>query len=293
MRIMIGKPVSPGRVEKVYYDRVSVRLGEKAFRKRMIGRRTRMHAIDTFRIFRNLMDHFGVSAYRAVTTSAAREASDKEELVAGIADATGIKLEVIDAAEEARLVREGCLAHLGETFNPRLIVDVGGGSLQLSLLQDRQLERFVPLKLGMLRLRDTFQAGGKLSDKRAASIYEHVLGELRAHFPAPPSLQNKIAVACAGNAEDLARLTGGKGVQNPPVLKTELLQTLARAITRADVSTRMRLFDVKEDRAEVMGLATVVFQALSDFFNIDSWQVPGVGVKDGILYDFLRSSKAP
>lgn len=291
MRIAIAKPSGTSRFERIYYERVSVRLGEKVFRTQEIGRRIRNEALDTFRTFRNLLNHFGVDTYRAVTTSAARQARDKDQLVSAIADRTGINLEIIDAEEEARLVRVGCLAHFGDSIKPRLIVDVGGGSLQISLLANQALERFVPLNIGMLRLRDTFEAAGKLSDKKSAKIYTHVLGELQEHFPNPPSLAQDIAFACAGNAEDLARLTSGRGVTEIPVLKTELLDALSQAITRSDVATRMRLFDVSMSRAEVMGLATLTFRALSDFFKIQTWQVPGLGVKDGILYELVQNQR--
>src|ERR1700752_3304412 len=98
------------------------------------------------------MDEFGVARYRAVATSATREAENRDAFVRSIKRKSGITLEVISAAEESRLGREAVLAALGPEAPPRCIVDLGGGSLEISILRDHDVEQGTQLPLGSVRL---------------------------------------------------------------------------------------------------------------------------------------------
>ncbi len=80
------------------------------------------------------MEEYGVTKYRAVATSASREARNRDAFIRRIRHETGISLEIISAAEESRLGREAVFAALGPESHPRCIIDLGGGSLELSIL---------------------------------------------------------------------------------------------------------------------------------------------------------------
>ena len=107
-------------------------------------------------MFRDRMDRHHVSAYRAVATAAAREARNYRRLMDRIQRKAGIELEVISSEEEARLVCSAVHWALGDRVQPRVIFDLGGGSLELNFFQRGVLEHRIALPLGTIRLMETY-----------------------------------------------------------------------------------------------------------------------------------------
>src|SRR2546426_9878923 len=107
-------------------QRCRVRLSHYVFTQRGFDRLTLARTVQAFRHFRGLLDRYDVREYRAVATSAVREAANRDTLIRRIYRQTGIRLEVISAAEEARLVRSAVLGSLPEGGWPQFIVGLVG-----------------------------------------------------------------------------------------------------------------------------------------------------------------------
>ena len=266
-------------------ERAAVRLGHLAFTHHRLNRLTIARAVEAFRSFRRLIDHYNVKEYRAVATSAVREARNRDELIRRIYRETGIRLDVIDSAEEARLVRSAVVGVLPEGISPRLIIDLGGGSLEISVMRGSSVERNLALPLGTVRLMETFGLNGAFTDEQFELLRHHVLLKLKTLWPKQGNFSRSAAVACGGNAEALARLAPGARVAGLETLNLRLLREHLWDVLGLDVPGRMKSFGVRRDRAEVIGIATVVFCALADWLKLPTLVVPGVGVREGILRD--------
>ena len=120
-----------------------------------------------------------------------------------------INLEVISGEEEARLVRVATLRALRNLDPPRFILDLGGGSLEISELRKGVLQRSIGLPLGTVRLMEAFHVQGAIHEHRANDIWLHVLSVLQSALPNRPRPSACLAVACGGNAETLAALGAG------------------------------------------------------------------------------------
>jgi exopolyphosphatase/guanosine-5'-triphosphate,3'-diphosphate pyrophosphatase len=99
-----------------------------------------------------------------------------------------------------------------------------------------------------------------------------------------------LAVACGGNAEALALIAPGKPQFGFNTLDLRVLRRKLHQIAALNIKDRMNTFAVRKDRAEVMGIAAIVLATLGRWAGVESLLVPGVGVKEGILIDLLRSS---
>jgi len=292
LRLVIARATGQDRCEILDSERTAVRLGHHAFTRRKFGSQTLADASSAFRHFRRVLDRYRVSAYRAVATSAAREARNRHVLVERVRRKAGIELEVITGEEEARLVCQAVLAALGDAVSPRLIFDLGGGSLELNFLRDGKVARRIPLPLGTVRLMETYSIEGAITEDVAARIRDHVLTLLRAALPSPPSLSAAPAVACGGNAEALVNLAAGPRVQGFPAINVRLLRDQLWKILPLDVPARMKSFGVRRDRAEVIGIAAVVLSTLAQYLGLRAMLVPGVGVREGILLDLMATQYA-
>ncbi|HYL11328.1 MAG TPA: Ppx/GppA phosphatase family protein [Candidatus Acidoferrales bacterium] len=288
LRFSIARSLSPLDIEVLSSERIPVRLGENAFTEQRIGEETLSLAAQAFRDFRAKMNEFGVTAYRAVATSAAREARNRRALVSRVQRAAGIRLEVISEAEESRLGRTAVLAALGHERAPRVIIDLGGGSLELSILQDGLLENSVQLPVGAVRLMETLGLAGPMRPKHVEQVRRYVRALLESRLPRRPDLSGGMAAVCGGNAEALAQIAPGPREGGFRSLDLSRLRAHLTEIVERDVPGRMKAFGVRRDRADVMGIAAVILLALGRFLNLRVLLVPGVGVRDGLLQDLAH-----
>ncbi len=287
IRLAIARATSASHIEILETERASVRLGHNAFTRRLLNDETIDRATRAFRHFRERMDHYGAATYRAVATSAAREARNYRKLMERIQRKTGIELEVISSEEEAQLVVSAVRWALGEKMQPRLIFDLGGGSLEINFFERGVLSHRIALPLGTIRVMETFSIEGAIDEERARRLRHHVLSLLRSAMPSPPKLSRAIAVACGGNAEALVRLASGPFVGRIPTINVRLLQDQTWRIQRLDVAARMRTFRIRQDRAEVIGIAAIIIGTVAKWLDLRSMLVPGVGVREGLLLELV------
>jgi exopolyphosphatase / guanosine-5'-triphosphate,3'-diphosphate pyrophosphatase len=282
IRAAVARAASPSEIHEIATERWPVRLGHNVFTKRRLTPRTMARAVQTFRHFRATLKRYDVKLYRAVATSAVREAMNRDALRDRIMRETGIRLEVIDASEEARLVLEAVHGVLGP-FAPRLVVDLGGGSLEVTLLREWKVMKSVALPIGTVRLMEGMKLTGVVDEDQFERIHHRVLSLIRSAWPDPPNLSRFPAVFCGGNAEALARIAPGPRLRGVPSIHVRLLRDRAWEILRRDIPSRMRTFHIRRDRAEVIGIAAVVFLCLAEHAKLETLLVPGVGVREGIL----------
>ena len=287
IRMVIARAESSDDIQVLETERWPVRLGHRAFTEGRLDRATLDRAVQAFRHFRSRMRRYGVRDCRAVATAAAREARNRHALVHRVFHESGIRLEVVDSAEEARLVRAAVLGQLGEKLAPRLIIDLGGGSLEISLLRGKAVIQTVALPLGSVRLMETFGISGQVNEEQLERLRHHLLSMLKTAWPDQPDFSRSIAVACGGNAEALARIAAGPRVKGISVLNLRLLHDRLWQMLSLDIPQRMRVFGVRRDRAEVMGIAAIVFTTLGRWLRMRELLVPGVGVREGILRDLV------
>jgi exopolyphosphatase/guanosine-5'-triphosphate,3'-diphosphate pyrophosphatase len=289
IRLAIAE-VRPGAgLAVVETERYPVRLGHRVFLERRLDAATIDRAAQAFRRFRRLLDRYQVKSYRAVATSAAREAGNRQLLLRRIRRVSNLRLQVISSAEEARLVRHAVVQALGANAAPRLIFDLGGGSLEITLLHAEGVERSFALPLGTVRLMESLGLGDRMTRDQQRALRDRVLATLVSAWPDPPDLADSVVVGCGGNAEALARITAGAPLRGVPVLHMGLLKRFLPEILRLDVSARMKAFGVRRDRADVMAVAAVIFTTLAEWLDLRNVLVPGVGVREGILNDLAVS----
>ena len=289
IRLVIARAESPAAIHELATERAPVRLGHRAFTRRRLDEDTIERAVKAFRGFRELMDLYRVEAWRAVATSACREARNSGEMIRRIERKTGIRLEVISGEEEARLVRAAVLSACDGRFDPSVILDLGGGSLEVNLLRAGQVRKSINLPVGTVRLMETLAIDGRLDGPQREllrDVVRHHLGHfLRGAAPGPFGL----AAACGGNVEALAQIFRGTPVSGMDTIDLRLLRRRLGELTSRDVEERMRRLRIRRDRADVIAIAGVVLDAAAEMLGLRTLVVPGVGVREGVLRALLAS----
>lgn len=289
IRLAVAEARSAVDIRVLHRERFPIRLGHRVFLEQRFDGEAISRAAAAFRHFREVLDRYKVTRYRAVATSACREARNRHLLLRRIRRETGLRLRVIHAAEEAILVRRAVLSSLGQSFWPRLVFDLGGGSLELTLLRGETVERTLDAPLGTVRLMETAGIGGAIGAKQYELLHYHILSELRTRWPSPPDLSRAIVVGCGGNAEALARIAGGAPFRGVSVLDIGLLRRKLKKLMELDVRERMKAFRMREDRADVIAIAGVVFATLGEWLGLRRVVTPGLGVREGILQNLAAA----
>jgi len=290
VRLSVARAYSALDIEPLTTERYPLRLGEGVFVRHRFSEEILKKAVKAFRHLRGIMDEFGVTKYRAVATSATREAQNRDVLVRLVKQATGITLEVIGAKEESRLGREAALAAVGPEVQPRCIVDLGGGSLELTILRDHTVEQGVQLPIGAVRLMTTLNLPGVIRPVQAEQVRRYVRALLESRLPTRPNLADQVAAALGGNAETLSNVAPGPRQDGLPTLELSLLRERLGDILKLDVRERMKAYGVRRDRADVMGVAAIIFITLGRYLNVQRFLIPGVGIREGLLQEIAREA---
>jgi exopolyphosphatase/guanosine-5'-triphosphate,3'-diphosphate pyrophosphatase len=289
LRLSVARAYSALDIEPVHEERYSLRLGDGVFLRHRFSEEICKKAAKAFRHFREVMDEFGVTRYRAVATSATREARNRQPFVRAIKKRSGIALEVISAAEESRLGREAVLAACGAEA-PRCIVDLGGGSLEISILRDHTVEQAAQLPVGTVRLMTTLSLPGVIRAAEGEQVRRYVRALLESKLVPRPNLGESLAVALGGNAETLASVAPGPRRHGLQTMELSLLRERLPDILKRSVRERMKAYAVRRDRADVMGIAAITFVTLGRFLNLRTFAIPGVGVREGQLQEIAREA---
>lgn len=290
VRLSVARAYSALDIEPLITERYPLRLGEGVFVRHRFSEDVLKKGVKAFRHLHEIMEEFGVTKYRAVATSATREAQNRNLLLRGVKQATGITLEVIGAKEESRLGREAVFAALGPGAEAGCIVDLGGGSLEISILRNHTLKEAAQVPLGTVRLMSTLSIPGVIRPVQAEQVRRYVRALLESRLPRRPNLADRIAVALGGNAETLANVAPGPRLHGLPTLEVSLLRERLPDILKRDVRSRMKAFGVRRDRADVMAVAALIFITLGRYLNIRNFAIPGVGLREGLLQEIAREA---
>jgi exopolyphosphatase/guanosine-5'-triphosphate,3'-diphosphate pyrophosphatase len=290
VRLSVVRAFSALDIEPLHNERYPLRLGESVFVRNRFSEDVFKKAAKAFHHFRDVMDEFGVTHYRAVATSASREAVNRKAFLKRIRQRSGIQLEVISAAEESRLGREAVFAALGPDCQARCIADLGGGSLEISILQYHRVLQTAQLPLGTVRLMTTLNLHGQIRPAEAEQVRKYVRALLESKLASCPNLADGLTVALGGNAETLANVAPGPRHHGLTTLELSLLRERLPEMLRMDVRDRMKSYGVRRDRADVMGIAGIIFVMLGRYLNVRWLAIPAVGIREGLIHEIATAA---
>jgi exopolyphosphatase / guanosine-5'-triphosphate,3'-diphosphate pyrophosphatase len=270
--------------------RAAVRLGTEVFLSGRLAPASIGQACSAMREFRRAMDEAHVDAYRATATSAVREAKNRETLVERARREAGIELEVIEGVEEARLIELAVVRRLGLKEGTTLLVDIGGGSTELTAIEKSRHVFSISLPIGTVRLLETLlQSGGgqPLDKERARLLTEMIDRALVEALPALGKTQFQAFVGTGGNIDTLADLCPARGgaFGYPRAIDVGAMRALHAKLLKMSAADRRAEFNLRPDRADTIVPAAAVLLKLAETFKMGAIVAPGVGLKEGILIE--------
>lgn len=283
MRLLVAEFAQPARYAALEQVRTPVRLGHDVFLTGRLAQSAVDAAVTALAVYRERIDTHGVARARAVATSAVRDAENGADFLERAAAEAGITIETITGAEEARLVHQAVRSRMALGRKKWVLADLGGGSVEVSLVDDQDVHWTVSHDMGSVRLLEELTVAGDEPGR-----FRRRLQEYTATLRIPKTKRKQLAgfIATGGNIETLAKLAGGEPDANG-VARIQLPRVREQIETLARLSYRQRVDDLglREDRADVILPAALVYERLCVLAGFDVIHVPNVGVKDGVVLD--------
>jgi exopolyphosphatase/guanosine-5'-triphosphate,3'-diphosphate pyrophosphatase len=277
---VIPGPQAAPEFLKVALVRVPLRLGFDVFDKGEISPAKASNVIKTIQSYKLLLDVYGVKHLKACATSAMRDASNGKEIIKRVKSETGIDIKIISGQEEASFIYENHFAEGLTRDESYLYIDVGGGSTELTFFSDGKLIFKESFNIGTIRL-----LKNQVSEATWDEMKEFIKTKTKGYH-------HVSAIGTGGNINKVFSISKRK--EGKP-LSLELLRDYYKEFSTLSVEQRMALYKFREDRADVIVPALLIYINVMRWTDAQEIFVPKIGLADGLihtLYEEVRNSQS-
>lgn len=269
--------VQEKKIKKVMMLRVPLRLGFDVFSIGELSEKKADKLRRLMKAFRQLMKIYDVDDYRACATSSMRDARNGRTIIKKIEKDTGIRIEIIDGQEEARMIYNNHIECMEDRLGNYMYVDVGGGSTEINLLTNGELVWSVSYNIGTVRM---------LSNAVKEGTWQQMEEELMKVTEGVAAIN---IIGSGGNINKLFRLADKKDkkLQRLPVSSLQTVYDVLKPLTPEE---RVEAFSLKQDRADVIVPAAEIFLKIAEVVHAEYIYVPVIGLSDGIIDNLYAKS---
>lgn len=264
-------PNEQGKIQfqKLNLVRVPLRLGFDVFEDNVISHEKENMIIKTIRSYKLLADVYGVEYMKACATSAMRDASNGREIIRKVKEDTGVEIEIITGEAEASLIYENHVAENMDKEHSYLYIDVGGGSTELTFFADGRLIFKRSFNIGTIRLLKK-----QVDEFMWDEMRDFIKRETKGHEG------DMVAIGSGGNINKVFSISKRK--EGKP-LQLDLLKDYYRELGSFSLEERIRIYKMREDRADVIVPALMIYVNVMKWSNIEEIYVPKIGLADGLI----------
>ena len=254
--------------KKISLVRVPLRLGEDVFSKGKLSKKSIKKLSEALKAFKLLMILHKVDAFKAVATSAMREALNSSKIIDDIFKSHDILIDIISGKDEATIIANVFLNSKLNFSNHYLYVDVGGGSTELNIIIDDKIVKSKSFKIGTVRaLKNNIDKNEWISFENW--IVENTVGK-----------QNIIVIGSGGNASKILKISNKKTTE---IIDYNELTGIENLIKNLNFNQRVADLQLNPDRADVIIPAIKIYLLAMSKCKSESFIVPRIGLADGII----------
>ena len=273
------------------------RLGDGTFVTKRLSDAGIARALNTLKTLVTLARNKGFDRMVAVATSAVREAQNGGGFVNVVLEQTGLAVRVISGIEEARLIFLGVQNSVALTDEPALVVDIGGGSVELMVGNRETMLHARSLKLGAIRLVDQFLTKAPCPAPMLRALEQSVTGQLGAAVDMFGAKNFASVIATSGMAGNLAQIIQVKSTGRPPaqlnLLKVALkdIRQIEAELARSSLKARLAIPGLDPKRVDTLLPAAVVLRRLLELTGHDEMTLCNKAIREGVIYDFIAKNR--
>jgi exopolyphosphatase/guanosine-5'-triphosphate,3'-diphosphate pyrophosphatase len=275
------------RLHAIQEDREVTRLGQGVFSSNFLLPESMAETVKVLRRFHRSAQRLGTDSVRVVATSALRDARNSQAFLEWVRSATGWSVEIISGLEEARLIHLGLVSNLRLNNSTVLMIDLGGGSCELTVSRRGHIRETVSLPLGAVRLTNEFLSHDPPRKGELQRLRGFVAREVGRASPQIVRSRVKVAIATSGTAAALAAAAShlirtAIQLRQPTVSRAEM-RKIAKLISRLPLEERRKIEGIGPRRAEIIVAGALVYRELFERCQLRTFRYSPLGLRDGLL----------
>jgi exopolyphosphatase/guanosine-5'-triphosphate,3'-diphosphate pyrophosphatase len=271
-RLLISEVINSGnskpQFNKLSLVRVPLRLGFDVFEKGEISKQKLGMIIQTMKAYQHLLNVYGVTHLKACATSAMRDAYNSDDVIRKVKLETGIQINIISGDDEAAYIYENHVAENLDKEHAYLYIDVGGGSTELTFFAEGKLRYKESFNIGTIRLLKNM-------------VEENTWEEMRDHLKS--NTKSKLPIIAIGSGGNINKVFSLSKKKEGKPLHLELLRDYYKELSSVTLEERIRIYQMREDRADVIVPALQIYINVMRWADINEIYVPKIGLADGLI----------
>jgi exopolyphosphatase/guanosine-5'-triphosphate,3'-diphosphate pyrophosphatase len=290
------------RLKTLHEDREVTRLGESVFQTGVISPEAMAATIRALKRFHKAVQLHVVDKVRVVATSAMRDARNAAAFTEWVKATTGWSVEVISGLEEGRLIQLGVVTHEVGARGKCLLIDLGGGSCEVTMSDGGRIKTMVTMPLGAVRLQEEFLRSDPPAKEDVARLKQFIDRELRRAERKLGTPRVGLVIATSGTAAALAEASGhirkGRSAKKTLAKKrlehvgmmtadTPDVRKLADRLAKMNNAQREAVPGIGPRRSEIIVGGALVYASLLERMGLKGFRYSPLGLRDGVLAQML------
>jgi len=270
-----------------------VRLGRRSLTTGRLTRAAMDRGIGTLARFKSIAERHGVTRIRAVATSAVREAGNGGEFIQRIFDEIGLRVSVIPGREEARLIHLGVAQVEDLDGPPSLILDIGGGSVEIVHVEDGRAAELHSLKLGVARITEVFLKTDPPRSRDVLRMEEYLREELEPALATAARRRVRRVIGTSGTLLTLVSMAAHRLGVHPGAqihgleVPADAVSRLRRGLSRADREGRLAMRGMDPKRVDLITAGAVLADVVLRRVKATRLRACTWALREGLLQDFI------
>jgi exopolyphosphatase / guanosine-5'-triphosphate,3'-diphosphate pyrophosphatase len=284
--------------EVVDREKEMVRLGAGGLDGRSLTPTAMTAALQTLAKFRRLADSHKVDEIVAAATSAIREADNGGDFIANVARRTGIQIRVISGTEEARLIHLAAVYGVHMGGSPAVVIDIGGGSIEVTLGTASHLSHARSFKLGVIRLTERFVRTDPLAPRDERRLVKHINKEIGGYLDTIAGRRFDRVIGTSGTILSLGALALSEdGVVRDEALRNrrvgaKAIHRVRKRLSGADLEARLHMDGLDPRRADIAVAGSVLLDSVMRRLGADDITLCDLALREGLVLDYIHRNTA-
>ncbi len=284
--------------EVVDREKAMVRLGAGGLGGRELTNDAMTAALQALTKFARLAESHGVDQILAGATSATREARNGGEFLSRIARTTGIQARVISGTEEARLIHLAAVYGVDVGSGRAVVIDIGGGSVEITLGTGTTVQLARSFKLGAIRLTERFVTSEPLARRDERRLEAHITREVRRHLSQITAAGFDRVIGTSGTILSLGALAGAAGARRGRTsdlrhlrVGAKPLHRLRRQLVGTRLEERLAMPGMDPRRADLIVAGSVLLDTLLQMLGASDLTLCDLALREGMILDYVRTHR--
>jgi exopolyphosphatase / guanosine-5'-triphosphate,3'-diphosphate pyrophosphatase len=295
VRLVVAEVLSSGGYRVLDEERENTRLAAALVKTGQLDATAVRATIDTLRRFQSITSGYGVGRIRAIATSAVRDAENGRDFCTLVRRELGLKIDVISAAQEARLAFLSVARAFDVTGREAAVADIGGGSTEVILASSGLIDQIYNTRLGAVRVTEQCNTAGRSNEKGLDRLRRFVDKSLKKEVGKPPFVPDMLYGTGGTFTALAAMILAGQGQAGQPMwgfrVSRAQIRHLIADLAQLSLDKRSKVPGLNPNRADIIVAGLAIVERVMRHLHVNVVQVHTRGVRDGLLLTMVQQGK--